>query len=385
MEWGKRTYCLEDGPQRKPIRAQCDDKTKICPYSSACQRLGTGKRCVELERVQHCMYPPSPRKGPDLRTRQAWEQAGFTFVQAIAESPPGWMRDERGRVFQVNFDLHRRVYIGARWPYSLGPGGGQQLGRVGLETGMRAEWLTSSLRTRLRLIAFESEVMLNPLSLKATLVRMDSSHESATPFLRLTTFWPRPKRHDMYLNLGWAFEAAAVEHAPRTSIDETVIRIAGGGVTLDLWHDTDLSSYVRLRTGVAFDYYTSAAAGVRDRTAVVPMIYGEGDITFDRNGMHHLTFQTGWESPLVFLEGVDGVPIGLVNRFNNEVAYEVILLAINDQPLTLRAAVGGGYRDDLAGAPAGWELTAGVGLRVSFWAPARDLKALERAEALYDD
>ena len=32
-----------------------------------------------------------------------------------ADAPYGWQRDERGRVFQVNFDLRKRLYFGAAY------------------------------------------------------------------------------------------------------------------------------------------------------------------------------------------------------------------------------------------------------------------------------
>jgi hypothetical protein len=54
------------------------------------------------------------------------------------------------------------------------------------------------------------------------------------------------------------------------------------------------------------------------------------------------------------------------------VGYELILLAINDQPLSAMAEVRTAYRNDRVGSPDGWDLSGVVGLRFSFWAPPRN-------------
>jgi hypothetical protein len=57
----------------------------------------------------------------------------------------------------------------------------------------------------------------------------------------------------------------------------------------------------------------------------------------------------------------------------------VILLAINDYPLTLTLDARAQWRDDVPRLK-GWEFSGNVGLRFSFWAPARHHSAqvLER-------
>lgn len=374
MRWDRPVTCATGPRSGEPIRLQCtrsgDPGHKRCLYASACEVGTRATGCRALQRVRPCM---SQRRGTRWADRV---QKGYVMVKAISESPPGWMRDERGRVFQYNFDLGRRVWLGARWPFAAGPDDRLALGRVGLEHGLRAEVLSRSGRTRWRYHALVGEVMLNPLSVDATLLTIDTSHESKTPLLRFTTFWPRPRRHDLHLNLGFWAALGGVEHGPRGSEDETIIRFAAAAATWDLWHGPDLSSYVRLRSGIAADDLFLRRDDVGDRFALTPLVYAEGEITVDRDGFHHLGFHAGYEAPLVWED--DTTPTQR-NRFSTELAYELILLAINDQPLTLRASVGGGYRDDLVDEASGWELTAGVGLRFSLWVPPRDLRAVARA------
>ena len=116
-----------------------------------------------------------------------------------------------------------------------------------------------------------------------------------------------------------------------------------------------------------------------DHLAITPLIYLETDLTLDQEGFHHIVASSGYEAIISFTG--KGGDAEAHHRFLNEVAYEVIAFAVNDQPITFRASVGGGYRDDLVAAN-GWEFKAGVGLRASIWAPARDIKAMDKAEAL---
>lgn len=376
MLWDREVWCLIDNDGRG-IRAQCSDPSedgeRVCLWSSDCVKGTRGSRCQPLERVNQCRLPGRRQH----LTYEGLRGAGFRFVEAIAEAPPGWMRDARGRVFQYNFDLNRRVWIGTRWHYSHRAPDSDELGRIALSSGLRAEVLSSSMRWRYRYHAMLADVYLNPLQVTGTLLRVDTSHESNTPLFRITTFWPDPERHDTYLNLGWWGELGSIEHSPRGSAQDTMIRIAAGGATLDLWHNPDLSSFVRLRSGVGIDELVlRGPEEVQGRVAITPMVYAEGDTTFDRDGFHHLTVGSGFEAPFIMRDGED--PLATY-RFKNEVAYEVIMLAINDQPLTLRATVGGGYRDDVLSSASGWEVNAGIGLRISLWAPARDLAALDRA------
>jgi hypothetical protein len=53
------------------------------------------------------------------------------------------------------------------------------------------------------------------------------------------------------------------------------------------------------------------------------------------------------------------------------VQYEAIILAINDQPLTLKLAASGEKRDDIPGVPEQWAFVLDAGLRFSLWAPPR--------------
>lgn len=385
MDWDLPVTCLHDESGEVFLRYQCRpprgrETEWLCLYSPGRETHEDEGKGPELERVQWCSASFWIRPDELVEFLRSQLPDGSRLVAGIAEAPPGWRRDERGRVFQVNFDLYRRVYLGTRWyPAVLSPAG-TELGRVGLEFGSRIETLSDDLRSRYRIQVLPGEVLLNPLGVSGMLLRFDSSRDADDPFLRFTTFWGTPARHDLYADVGGWFDALGVEYRPRNSDDEIQLRFLAGGLTWDLWHSPDMYSYVRLRLGAAFDDLYLDRDGVDNRLALGPLAAVEGDFTFDADGFHHLTFGSSYEAPFVWRE--DGAAAAtFTQRFANELAYEVIFLAINDQPLTFRASVGGGYRSDVAEGAAGWELTAGAGLRFSFWVPARDLEALREIRA----
>ena len=371
LDWNRPVWCLFDG-KGSALFAQCDAKTKVCLFHRGCFGGTQDERCRPLDRLKTCEEPE-----PDHRF-EALVERGMTFVPAIAEAPPGWTRDASGRVFQTEFDMNRRVWLGGRWAPSYAPRGREQLGRATIETGIRADVLSHDTRSRYRLRALVGEIALNPLSVDAMLLRFDTSHESETPFVRLTTFWPEPQRHDLYLNVGWWTDVMGVEHRPRDSVDETHLRFVAAGPTLDLWHSADLASFFRLRMGGAFDdlYLRNSDAG--HRLALTPLGALEADILFDDGGMHRLTAASGYQAPVVW-ETETSSP-QLVHRFINNLAYEVIVLAINDQPVTFRLSAEGGYRSDVLAQAAGWEIGGGAGLRINFWAPPPSQDDRERIQ-----
>ncbi len=371
LDWDKPVWCLFDG-KGSAIFAQCDTKTKVCLFHRGCFGDSQDEECRPLDRLKTCEEPE-----PNHRF-EALVKHGMTFVPAIAETPPGWTRDASGRVFQTEFDMNRRVWLGGRWTPSYAPRGREQLGRAVIETGIRGEVLSYDTRSRYRFRALVGEVALNPLSVDATLFRFDTSHESETPFVRMTTFWPDPARHDLYLNVGWWTDVMGVEHRPRDSVDETHLRFVAAGTTLDLWHSADLASFFRLRLGGAFDDLYLRGGEVNHRLALTPLSALEADVIFDEGGMHRLTASTGYQAPLVWK--TDANPPQLVHRFINSLAYEVIWLAINDQPVTFRLSADGGYRNDVLPEAAGWEIGGGAGLRINFWAPPPSQDDRERVQ-----
>lgn len=356
------TVCKEDGDGQL-WRLQCDPKTKRCLYAPDAELDENGKRIRGLDRIEPCTS-----SGPlDL---EKLEREGFRTEPAVPPAPQGWMRDERGRVFQYSFDLHRRLYVGGGVAPVLDGKKVKTHGYVDfsllqLETYRSTE---SPLRSRLRLV--EGEVRLAPFAAEGVLLRWDLSERRRDPLLRVTTFVPRPHRNDLHLNMGVLVELGRIEIIPRdVGGNANVTRWMTLNPTFDLWQSRDLYSYVRLRGGASLERTTFD--DLPDRSAVSPNGALEADFTLDRDGFHHITVFGGAELPRYYdadrgFRGTGG------KRLRGELGYEVILLALNDQPVTLRLSAIATRRDDIPGLTTGTVIHGNAGLRFNLWAPARE-------------
>src|SRR5438876_655900 len=133
------------------------------------------------------------------------------------------MRDERGRVFQVDFDLHRRLYFGIAYTPMKILENPLESKRTSIDFGLFVvDWLgDETTRHRLRLV--QGSVHLQPFSADVTVAHYDMSHRFTDPLLRITTFIGPPARHDLHLDLGLWTEAGGLElrrtasvHRPRS-------------------------------------------------------------------------------------------------------------------------------------------------------------------------
>jgi hypothetical protein len=101
----------------------------------------------------------------------------------------------------------------------------------------------------------------------------------------------------------------------------------------------------------------------------------EVDWTLDRAGFHNLRLELEEDLPRYFtgLPGDTGsgavAVAGFCERTRAKLQYEGVVLAVNDQPVTLKLAAGGEKRNDLPGVPDVWAFVVDAGLRFNLWAP----------------
>ena len=354
LDWNTQVVCGTLAPSKKVpsgrYRVQCTPQACLAaPNSVVLDGEETGE---ELSRVAVCV---GDTVGADLTE---WV-AGRPVYEAVAEAPPGWYRDGRGRIMQVNFDLSRRVYFGGSWSPVLRPGG-STVGRGRAELGTSITWDSADGELQHRLHFLETEVWLgNDVRYDVSAARYDGSVRRPTPLLWLTTFVGTPRRFDLDLNLSWAVELLRFDGLG----GKNFFTIGELDVVVDVWHSRDLDSYLRLRLGPALEDDLDVG-----RVYLRPTAAMELNVTLDRDGFHHLTGALQGE-PLLWAPALDGRPQWPL-RLKARVAYEVIVLAINDYPLSLVADLRAAWRDDVPALP-GWDFQADVGLRFSFWAPAR--------------
>lgn len=321
-------------------RVQCDRATQTCLAAPDAQLDAEGAVLdAPLERERGCNV------GADdvIDT--------YRFEEAIAESRPGWYRDERGRVMQVVFDLSRRVFFGGAWSPFFRPDGQGQVGRAFVELGTSITWETHDSVWRLRLL--DASVWIGAdTRFEAQGLSLGSSRRINQAPLYFSTFIGKPRRFDVPLAFSWGLEAAHLEVLP----GRTFFNLAELDATIDLWTSKDLESYVRVRFGPGMEYEAATR-----QWAFRPGAALEADFTLDPNGHHHLTGTALWEQRI---GGGNGL------RVKGRVAYEAILFALNDYPVTFLAEVRGIYRTDVPALP-GLEVSGHTGLRFSLWAPER--------------
>jgi hypothetical protein len=347
-------------------RIQCDSTTKRCLYAPNMELDSTGRRVKPLERARRCAF------GDDTFDRAALEKKGYTVVPGRPDAPHGWMRDDRGRVFQVNFDLTRRLYLGGGWAPQARIDEPVDRARSSIDFGLFIyEHTSDDVRTRHRLRLVEGDVHLAPFSADVVLAHYDLSHRFLDPLLRITTFVGEPTRHDLTLDVGVWSEAGHVEvhHAPVTDGgDSTLWKFGVGQVTLDLWQSAQLDSYARLRTGMGLERLYTETMG--DRSALTGASAFEVGWIIDDRGFHNLRLELQHEVPRYFEAHPKTGRFG--NRMRGRLEYEAIALAINDQPISIVVGAQTERRDDLpAATERGWAFVADIGARFSLWAPPR--------------
>lgn len=363
MKEDDSVQCLVDG-KGALWRVQCDAATGVCIYAPDAELDSEGNRVRPLERVSEC-FQTAPFDQDKLRAE------GYTLVQGLPPTPYGWHRDRLGKVFQYNFDLHRRVYLGGGWAPEIRRGE-QNSRRSMVEFGLLElqEYSASnrnSIRHRLRLL--EGEIRLAPFWATGYLLRYDFSVRRQDPLLRVTTFLGEPRRYDLRSNVGLFFEILGLETRDTLNGSTNLWRYGTANITLDLLQSRDLASYLRVRGGALLDRVVPRDSPLGRLTSFTPNLAMDLDWTLDSNGFHHLTGLASLEVPQT-IDPERGQPTHS-RRVRGELGYEVIVMALNDQPLTMRTVVSAVKRDDLQGFSSDWAYSAIVGLRFNLWAPAR--------------
>lgn len=350
-------------------RAQCDATAKQCLVAPDAELDADGAPVAGLDRAPACALP-------------GWRESdlvpqGYTIVPALAESPPGWHRDERQRAMQVNFDLNRRIWLGAGFGAGTFPWSDQGEASAGIRWDIPFRMASAPALARVR--AFETFAAFDGTATDFTLVGIDASRAYPSPLVRITTFVGKPRRFDPPLYVGGWLEAVRVETLRTDAgwLDRT--EIGAGAITLDLWRSRDLASFVRLRGGAGYEI-----ADQLDGAAWVPHAAVDLDLTLDRGGFHHVRFTA--LSEWLATTGSNGyqpsdplAPRLPESRWRRtaRAEYEIVLAAVNDQPISAVLDVRAQQRNDVPGLDDGWHVQGTAALRFNLWAPPRRVAAVQ--------
>src|SRR6266511_2075374 len=334
-------------PRLVPVPAKTPPPALVPDGAPDLELSAEGEQHGELDRSAACVLPGW--REDDLVPQ------GYKLVPALAESPPGWRRDERQRVMQVNFDLARRLWLGAGYGAGTFPWSKQGEGTAGVRWDVPFHLAGAPALARIR--ALETFVAFDGEFADFTVFGVDASRAYPSPLLRLTTFVGKPRRFDPPLFIGAWLEVVRIESL-RTESHRWFDRISAGSaaLTLDLWRSRDLASFVRLRGGAGYETVDQLTGG-----AWTPQAAADLDLTLDEGGFHHLrgTFLAEWIKPAGTddFQPEDPAVARLPSdrhRWTTKAEYEWIFLAVNDQPLSVVLDARAQSRNDVPELPTKW-------------------------------
>lgn len=380
LKWDRPVRCMQ-GPDGKVVRVQCDDDHNPTECLVAPNQTSEGG---ELRRVGECTAVVDPSAYQHLQRR------GARLTAAIAEAPPGFERSERGRAYQTKFDLLDRVYIGLAYAPVYGRGGvGSPIpskltfGLAQAELGMDASYLSPHGRSRHDFQVLAGTVSFADFHFSGLAFAYDYQQVHRRPAFWVTTFFGKPRLYPVALPLGWGFRVLDVEDRPPSSRGTLDMEVAEAHVSWNPWQSPDMYSRLRLEAGA------DVGKSWVDRTQIAQSI-GSGRwyvgftsalrtrVSLGEGGLHYLFADLAYLRPTLVAAGDQ--PVKPVNKIKAQFAYEGVLIAINDQPLSVRLTASGTTRDDLAGGARNVEVGATAGLRFSFWAPPRIVEPLPELE-----
>jgi hypothetical protein len=355
LQWGVPARCLDRGEIY--YRVQCDEKAKRCLVAPDSELDPDATPVVVLERAPPCQGPAL--SVADLTSR------GYELVPALAEIPPGWYRDERQRAMQLDFDLNARFFLGGGYVASNGPWSGNAVISGGGRVDRPFTWMNAPALARLHLLEGWASADGNHGEL--LVFGIDASRVYPTPLLRITTFFGKPRRYDPPLYFGLWAEGLRMEFLEtETGKGYDRVMYASGAVTVDTWRSRDLSDFVRVRVGAGYEESLGGEWG-----SFVPHAALEGEVTLGKYGHHHVRASAQAEALTNSSTTLPATLPGNRSRLTVKGEYEVVLFALNNQPISLALEAKAVKRDDVPDYTTGWVAQAGAQLRFSAWAPPR--------------
>jgi hypothetical protein len=380
LRWDRPVRCMT-GPDGKMVRVQCDNDAHpteclVAPNFSA---EGT-----ELRRVSECSVITDPKAYAIL------SHTGARMTAAVAEAPPGFSRSDKGRAYQTKFDLLDRVFIGLAYAPVFARGGEGtptpqkfSMGLARAELGMDASLLSSHGRSRHDFQVLTGALSFTDFHFNGLVFAYDYQQVHRRPAFWVTTFFGDPKVYPAAIPFGWGTRLLNVEDRPAAAPSTFDMEITEVHLSWNPWQSSDMYSRLRLEAGAdvgkAWADRTQIANGLSTGrwyagfTSALRLRVALGD-----GGLHYLFADVAYLHPTLIPNSAN--PALPLNKLKGTVAYERVLIAINDQPLSLRLTAGGTVRDDLAGGARNVEISSTAGLRFSFWAPPRIFEPLPELE-----
>lgn len=376
MSYDRPVMCfsLADG---KTMRVQCslDAKGKEVCLVARNEMEGTGD---PIERVSTCEHrPPEEYKALSKRAK---------MVPAIAEAPPGYARSALGRAFQVKFDLLNRFYIGVGWTPTLQSSRGFEVpagfpfARANAEIGIVLSVLSPRNRSRHDIRILDGNAMFADFEVSGTLFSYDYQHEHRRPAFWVSTFFGEPEVHPVLPRIGWGFRVLSVLDRQPSYRDALDMEFGEFHIAYNPWQSNDMYSNVRVELGADVGAHWAdrhAVSGKSGNYFLGPTFAAKSRVSLGKGGLHYLFTDLQVRRSTVVSGEYTGAT---VNRLSGSIAYEGVLIAINDQPVSLRLATEGRTQNDFVRDVRAVELRFLAGLRMSFGAPPRTFEPMPEFE-----
>lgn len=366
LAWDRPVTCYQVDAL-KSVRVQCTkgEKGESCLVAPN-EMAGTGD---PLDKVNPC-----GRADTDAYLALSKRAR---MIPAIAEAPPGYARGESGRAFQVKFDLLNRFYIGVGWAPTLQSSrgfavpSGFPFARANAEIGINLSILSPRKRARHDLRILEGSASFADLELRGTLLSYDYQHEHRRPAFWLSTFFGEPEVHPILPRMGFGFRVLSVLDRQPSFRDALDMEFGEFHVAYNPWQSDDMYSHLRVELGGDVGSHWQdrrIVSGKSGNYFVGPTAAIESRITLGKGGLHYLFSDLTFRRPIIVSGPLTGKS---VNRLAGSLAYEGVLIAINDQPISVRLSAEGRTQNDFVRDVRAVELRFSAGLRMSFGAPPR--------------
>lgn len=373
LDWNKPVRCITK-PDGGVVRVQCDGKG-ACLVAPNLTSLGD-----PLDSVRTCDTTE------DAAAYTQLVASGARLLPAIAEAPPGYDRSSNGRAYQVKFDLLNRLYLGVGWSPGVdglkaptaaaGP-----FGRGYAEMGIHVSVLRPSARARHDMRILEGSASFANLEFRGTLFSYDYQHTRRRPAYWITSFIGEPRVHPVQSKLGFGFRLLTFADRSSSSRDAVDVEIGEAHLAFNPWQFDDMYSRIRVEAGYAFGAFASHRRTIGNDELggayTGPTLAVRSRFSLGGGGIHFLFSDFHYRHAVIRSGARQGE---WARRFGASLAYEGVVLAINDQPISIRLAAESNTRDDFTSELRGTELRFMAGLRVSFWAPPRVFAVLPAYE-----
>jgi len=311
-----------------PIRMQCDHDKKECLVAEeAVFRERSDGRMVptqtEARMTGACYSYVRPDDVADLVER------GYTLVPAMLDTPYGYRRDARNRVFQTHFDQRSRFLLGVHYAGRLRNGFN---GSLALESRSTVETWSSETFRRRRFRFLEGELILEPFEARGELFTYEYGLVSDEPLLWITSLIGEPRRLDIYANIGAGltvgrFDIRQIGNDARQSF----LDFAEWRFHWELFQGLALEDYFMLRLGAGVGRRGLVDSGDSGDVYLYPEAGFKGAFLIGPQGL----FQIVLDGRVRQAFELDSNETWLMA--SSAASVEWIVLAVSDQPISLFA------------------------------------------------